>query len=81
MSQPSTISRSENTLKMILIGESGVGKTSLLLQFSDEKFSKDVTSTVGIDFRTKRIESNGVPYKLQIWDTGLASVRTHDINT
>ncbi|EDR30030.1 GTP-binding protein ypt2, putative [Entamoeba dispar SAW760] len=66
--RPSTFQR-ETTIKLILIGESGVGKTSLLLQFSDEKFSKEVTTTVGIDFRMKRIECNGSPYKLQIWDT------------
>ncbi|KAL7712922.1 GTP-binding protein ypt2 [Entamoeba marina] len=69
MAARASTSTKESTVKLILIGESGVGKTSLLLQFADGKFSKDIASTVGIDFRVKRTECKGMPIKLQIWDT------------
>ena len=71
----------DTTIKLLLIGESGVGKSSLLLRFSEDTFNPMYITTVGIDFRVKNIELDGKKLKLQIWDTGLASVRTHDINT
>ena len=43
-----------------------IGKTCLLVQFADNKFSKDIASTVGIDFRVKRTEYKGQQIKLQI---------------
>ncbi|XP_032891166.1 ras-related protein Rab-18-like [Amblyraja radiata] len=57
------------TLKMLLIGESGVGKSSLLLRFTDGTFDAEIGSTIGVDFKVKamKIEANNV--KLAIWDT------------
>lgn len=57
-------------LKFVLIGESGVGKSSLLLRFVDGSFSPSFITTVGIDFKVRTIKlSNGTEVKLQIWDT------------
>lgn len=57
-------------LKFVLIGESGVGKSSLLLRFVDGSFSPSFITTVGIDFKVRTIQlCNGTEVKLQIWDT------------
>jgi len=55
--------------KILLVGESGVGKSSLLLRFTDDTFSPSFISTVGVDFRLKKINVNDRIVKLQIWDT------------
>ncbi|XP_052262531.1 ras-related protein Rab-37-like isoform X2 [Dreissena polymorpha] len=60
----------DNTYKVMLIGDSGVGKTCLLVRFKDGAFlSGSFISTVGIDFRNKVVEVDGTKVKLQIWDT------------
>lgn len=58
-------------LKMLLVGDSNVGKSSLLLRFVDDQFSPSFVTTVGIDFKIKDVvlRSNGKKVKLQIWDT------------
>ncbi|XP_070580102.1 ras-related protein Rab-37-like isoform X3 [Ptychodera flava] len=56
--------------KVMLIGDSGVGKTCLLVRFKDGAFlSGSFISTVGIDFRNKVVNVDGSKVKLQIWDT------------
>lgn len=55
--------------RLVLIGDSGVGKTAILLRYSDNIFNASFISTIGIDFRIKTIEVNGTRVKLQIWDT------------
>lgn len=55
--------------KILLIGDSGVGKTCILCRFSDDSFNPSFISTIGIDFKMKTIELNGKKIKLQIWDT------------
>lgn len=56
--------------KVMLIGDSGVGKTCLLVRFKDGTFlSGSFISTVGIDFRNKVVDVEGTKVKLQIWDT------------
>ncbi|XP_071429559.1 ras-related protein Rab-37 isoform X2 [Pithys albifrons albifrons] len=60
----------ELTGKVMLLGDSGVGKTCFLLQFKDGAFlSGTFIATVGIDFRNKVVAVDGVKVKLQIWDT------------
>ncbi|KAJ5072728.1 small gtp binding protein rab8 [Anaeramoeba ignava] len=56
-------------INLLMIGDSGVGKSSLLLRFSDDKFSPTFISTIGIDFKTRLIELEDKKIKLQIWDT------------
>eukprot|EP00359_Climacostomum_virens_P011493 CAMPEP_0204901778 /NCGR_PEP_ID=MMETSP1397-20131031/3279_1 /ASSEMBLY_ACC=CAM_ASM_000891 /TAXON_ID=49980 /ORGANISM="Climacostomum Climacostomum virens, Strain Stock W-24" /LENGTH=209 /DNA_ID=CAMNT_0052070183 /DNA_START=48 /DNA_END=677 /DNA_ORIENTATION=- len=55
--------------KLVLIGDSNVGKSSLLLRFCDDNFSESYISTIGVDFRFKTLGSKGKRSKLQIWDT------------
>ena len=58
------------SLKIELIGESGVGKTSIISQFVDQVFQDDQQSTIGGTFSTKTVKcSNGKTLKLEIWDT------------
>ena len=58
------------SLKIVLIGESGVGKTSIISQFIDQIFQDDQQSTIGGTFSTKTIKcSNGKTLKFEIWDT------------
>ena len=56
-------------IKLLLIGDSGVGKSCLLVRFSDDAFSASYITTIGIDFKIRTIELDGKRIKLQIWDT------------
>ncbi|GLU11646.1 hypothetical protein SLE2022_283790 [Rubroshorea leprosula] len=56
-------------IKLLLIGDSGVGKSCLLLRFSDVSFATSLISTICIDFKIRTIELDGKRIKLQIWDT------------
>ena len=55
--------------KLLLIGNPGVVKSCLLLRFSDDTYTNDYISTIGVDFKIKTIELDGKTVKLQIWDT------------
>eukprot|EP00794_Sanderia_malayensis_P004732 gene4732-5355_t len=66
--------------KLLLIGDSGVGKTCLLFRFSDDAFNTTFISTIGIDFKIKTVEVDGKRVKLQIWDTA-GQERFHTITT
>lgn len=59
-----------DTVKLVIIGDSGVGKSSLTIKYAtNEKFNPNSTSTIGIDFKLKQVMINEVKYKIQIWDT------------
>jgi Ras-related protein Rab-7A len=53
--------------KIIVLGESGVGKTSLLLRYVENSFTIATKSTIGADFLSKQIDVDGKPVTLQIW--------------
>lgn len=56
-------------VKLILIGDSDVGKTSLMMRFSEDRFTASHIATIGIDFQVKTIIMADQLIKLQIWDT------------
>mmetsp|Transcript_70805 Transcript_70805/g.117250 ORF Transcript_70805/g.117250 Transcript_70805/m.117250 type:complete len:212 (+) Transcript_70805:25-660(+) len=56
-------------VKLLLIGDSGVGKSSLLSKFADDKFTPHISQTIGMDFKIKMLDIGGRRVKLQIWDT------------
>ncbi|KAK9377136.1 ras family-domain-containing protein [Lipomyces chichibuensis] len=56
-------------IKLLLIGDSGVGKSCLLLRFSEDSFTPSFITTIGIDFKIRTIDLDGKRIKMQIWDT------------
>ena len=65
----STLEDYDIKLKIMVLGESMVGKTSLITRYTNDKFGGRYLCTVGIDFQKKKIEKNGKKVLLQIWDT------------
>lgn len=55
--------------RLIMIGQSTVGKSSILRQFKEGEYFPDISLTVGVDFHAKMIRVDGQPIKLQMWDT------------
>ncbi|KAL9971064.1 hypothetical protein ACROYT_G023549 [Oculina patagonica] len=55
--------------KLLLIGDSGVGKTCIIFRFVENKFNPTFITTIGIDFKIRTVEIGGKRIKLQIWDT------------
>ena len=56
-------------LKLLILGDSSVGKTCILLKYVDNKFEESNIATVGVDYMDKMIEYKNFNIKLQIWDT------------
>lgn len=71
----------DHVFKILLIGDSGVGKSSMLLRFTDDEFEEDRPCTIGVDFKTKLIDFHtNKRINLTIWDTGtylITSNRQH----
>lgn len=61
--------RQELNYKILTIGDSGVGKTCLLLRFTEDKFFPTYLATIGIDYKAKSFNVDGKNVKLKIWDT------------
>ncbi|MES1922027.1 Ras-related protein Rab2BV [Bonamia ostreae] len=55
--------------KIVLIGDSGVGKTNIISRFHHNEFSKEFKTTIGVEFSSKTVQLNGKKIKAQIWDT------------
>ena len=59
----------ENLVLVVLIGDSGVGKSNLLSRFTRNEFNLESKSTIGVEFATRSIQVDGKTIKAQIWDT------------
>ncbi|KAI6043604.1 ras-domain-containing protein [Pisolithus marmoratus] len=68
---PAATSSSPVNVKLLLIGNASVGKSSLLLRFSDEQWipEDETNATIGVDFKIHKMVVNGRKVKLSIWDT------------
>ncbi|CAM9010693.1 hypothetical protein WICANDRAFT_30754 [Wickerhamomyces anomalus NRRL Y-366-8] len=62
-------SKKKTLLKVIILGDSGVGKTSLMQQFVNGKFSHQYKATIGADFLTKELTIDDKSVTMQLWDT------------
>ena len=59
----------EILLKILIIGESAVGKSCLLIRYTSNQFQENFMTTIGVDFKTKYLDIDNQNVKLQIWDT------------
>ena len=59
----------DHIFKILLIGDAGVGKSSILLRYTDDSFEEHMASTIGVDFKVKTVCIGGKTLKLTIWDT------------
>ncbi|XP_006177259.1 ras-related protein Rab-13 isoform X1 [Camelus dromedarius] len=59
----------DHLFKLLLIGDSGVGKTCLIIRFAEDNFNNTYISTIGIDFKIRTVDIDGKKIKLQVWDT------------
>eukprot|EP00455_Lapot_gusevi_P022217 TRINITY_DN2313_c0_g1_i1.p1 TRINITY_DN2313_c0_g1~~TRINITY_DN2313_c0_g1_i1.p1 ORF type:complete len:203 (+),score=69.88 TRINITY_DN2313_c0_g1_i1:58-666(+) len=64
MAKPNTI-----VIKLVVVGDSGVGKSCLLWRFADNSYSPEHIATIGVDFRVRQVDIDGKRVKLQVWDT------------
>eukprot|EP01117_Protostelium_nocturnum_P019122 TRINITY_DN819_c0_g1_i2.p1 TRINITY_DN819_c0_g1~~TRINITY_DN819_c0_g1_i2.p1 ORF type:complete len:194 (+),score=64.11 TRINITY_DN819_c0_g1_i2:194-775(+) len=69
LQNPSKAKDYDHLFKLLLIGDSGVGKSCILLRFADNAFTDNFISTIGVDFKIKTIDIEGKKVKMQIWDT------------
>lgn len=59
----------DHLFKLLVIGDAGVGKSSMLLRFTDDSFDEHIQSTIGVDFKVKHVDIMDKRVKLTIWDT------------
>eukprot|EP01101_Sappina_pedata_P010136 TRINITY_DN630_c0_g1_i1.p1 TRINITY_DN630_c0_g1~~TRINITY_DN630_c0_g1_i1.p1 ORF type:complete len:212 (+),score=76.64 TRINITY_DN630_c0_g1_i1:29-637(+) len=59
----------DHLFKVLLIGDSAVGKSCLLLRFTDDTYTETYISTIGVDYKIRTVEINGKKIRLQLWDT------------
>ena len=60
---------SDMLLKVIIVGDSGVGKTNLLTYYCEGVFKDNYVATIGVDFKIKMLQIDEKRIKMQIWDT------------
>lgn len=60
---------SDITLKIVLVGDSGVGKSNIISKYTKNEFNFESKTTIGVEFATKTVNIDGRNVKVQIWDT------------
>ena len=73
-------SAADYIFKIVLTGDSGVGKSNLLSRFTRNEFLLESRSTIGVEFSTKEVQIDGKSIKVQIWDTGKQFEECYSIN-
>jgi small GTP-binding protein len=56
-------------IKLVIIGDTAVGKTNILLRFVNDEFKPNHVTTIGVDFKVKILPIDALNIKMQIWDT------------
>jgi len=69
MSSPRKNDKYDFMAKVIIIGDSGIGKTVLITRFCEATFKESYVATIGVDFKIKTMTMGNRRYKMQIWDT------------
>ena len=64
--KPQQVEQADYTFKILLIGESGVGKTAILERYCDNVFNESLLSTVGVDFKSKNLQIENKNIKIQL---------------
>ena len=59
----------QRKIKVLMLGNSGVGKTSLMGRWTEDTFNPNIVGTMGVDFKMKQITVDGMPVHVQVWDT------------
>ena len=60
--------------QLLMVGDSACGKTSLVLRFDQDVFSTKFVTTIGVDYRDKLLDIDGVCLRLQLWDTAVSGL-------
>lgn len=55
--------------KIVVIGKSSVGKSAIMIRFTDDRFIENYLTTIGVDFKFRSLKLNNLTFRLQIWDT------------
>ena len=66
---PRDYDKEDYKIKLIILGDSGVGKTNLITRFASDKFNKNSKATIGVEFIYKTLKINNEIFKIEIWDT------------
>jgi small GTP-binding protein len=61
--------KAQYMFKIVIVGDTGTGKSNLLSRFTKKEFHKDSKATIGVDFATHQIEHDGKTIEAQVWDT------------
>ena len=61
--------KNDGRVKILMLGESNVGKTSLLLRFTENKFTNDFVTTLGVEYKQKVVQFENKNILVQVWDT------------
>lgn len=59
----------DHLIKMLVVGDSGVGKSCTVLRWADDTYTEQQISTIGVDFKIRKLDMNGKKIKTQVWDT------------